>query len=146
MLLQILSNQNVPPKEFIRFWSCQYQYANAALYDANIGKPLTPERVLELFEWKNGRPLSGMKKLSIRRNYLEAKESIPMNGTENELLSYLTGRGGAIWRIFWLHCHEPSKYPIYDQHVHRAMAKLEGWEQLEIPNHNPKFSSLAYKF
>lgn len=29
-------------------------------------------------------------------------------------------------------------FPIYDQHVHRAMAHLQGWTELEIPKSNKK--------
>jgi hypothetical protein len=29
--------------------------------------------------------------------------------------------GGPIWNIFYLHCRVPERYPIYDQHAHRAM-------------------------
>ena len=36
--------------------------------------------------------------------------------------------GGVIWRIFWLHCWQPDRFPIYDQHVHRAMMLIEDRE------------------
>ena len=32
----------------------------------------------------------------------------------------------------------PKKFPIYDQHVHRAMASLKGWKDIEIPSYNKK--------
>jgi hypothetical protein len=34
---------------------------------------------------------------------------------------------------FWLHCWQPARFPIYDQHVHRAMAFIESGEREEIP-------------
>ena len=37
---------------------------------------------------------------------------------------FLNRPGGAIWRIFWLHVQHTQHFPIYDQHVHRAMAFL----------------------
>ena len=52
------------------------------------------------------------------------------------LRDFLSRPGGAIWRIFWLHCHYPNKFPIYDQHVHRAMACIIGMKSLEIPKKN----------
>lgn len=48
------------------------------------------------------------------------------------------GNGGAIWRIFWLHCHRPDEFPIYDQHVHRAMVYVQTGETEEIPNYDPR--------
>jgi len=31
-----------------------------------------------------------------------------------------------------------SRFPIYDQHVHRAMAHIQGWDNIEIPSSNKK--------
>ena len=45
--------------------------------------------------------------------------------------------GGAIWRIFWLHCWQPERFPIYDQHVHRAMRFLEAEVIEGIPAKDP---------
>ena len=55
------------------------------------------------------------------------------------LQEFLNRPGGAIWRIFWLHLQHPEQFPIYDQHVHRAMAFMLKWpeEKREIPVHNP---------
>ena len=50
---------------------------------------------------------------------------------------FLNRPGGAIWRIFWLHLQHPRHFPIYDQHVHRAMAFTLKWPDLEIPEQNP---------
>jgi hypothetical protein len=41
--------------------------------------------------------------------------------------------GGAIWRIFWLHCWQPKRFPIFDQHVHRAMVFIEEQRLEELP-------------
>jgi hypothetical protein len=51
------------------------------------------------------------------------------------LTTFLNRPGGAIWRIFWLHLQHPKRFPIYDQHVHRAMAYMldRPNEQREIP-------------
>jgi hypothetical protein len=43
------------PGEFVEVWSAEYRYPNQRLYDENVGKNLTDERVLNLFAWKNGR-------------------------------------------------------------------------------------------
>lgn len=41
--------------------------------------------------------------------------------------------GGVIWRIFWLHCFQPARFPIYDQHVHRAMTFILDGAAQEMP-------------
>jgi hypothetical protein len=41
--------------------------------------------------------------------------------------------GGAIWRIFWLHLWQPMRFPIYDQHVHRAMRFIQAGVIEETP-------------
>ena len=45
---------------------------------------------------------------------------------------------GQFGEYFWLHLQHPSRFPIYDQHVHRAMAFILAWKNIEIPNHNPQ--------
>ncbi len=132
----ILKIKTTSRDEFIEFWSNQYQYPNEDSYNSTIGKPLTAARIWQLFEWKNGGPIAAGKKKSIQKNYIEANEKAPLKGTPATLETYLNKSGGAIWRIFWLHCQGPKQFPIYDQHVHRAMAKLKGWETQEIPAKN----------
>jgi hypothetical protein len=108
---------------FVQFWSARYIYTKEELYDKNIGRELTEARILELFTWKNGTPLSKRKHASVMRNYVAKSAElarIPQNESAAKLLSNFS-KGGAIWRIFWLHCWQPRRFPIYDQHVHRAM-------------------------
>jgi hypothetical protein len=38
-------------------------------------------------------------------------------------------QGGAVYRIFWLHCWD-TRCPIYDQHVHRAMTFIRANKQV----------------
>jgi hypothetical protein len=131
--LPVLREAFVSTAEFINFWSKQYSYENDHLYDDNIGKELIEDRIWALFKWKNGGPLSKKKQASVKENFIN---EIPCNLDNVNLLTYLNKAGGAIWRIFWLHCNRPNIYPIYDQHVHRAMAKLKNWGRLEIPSKN----------
>ena len=117
------------PEEFVEFWASQYQYGQEGLYTDNIGRrPLTPPRIQDLYIWKNGGKLSGSKEQSVRRNFvarIDECQRLPTDTTAREFLDrYPTG--GAIWRIFWLHCWRPAQFPIYDQHVHRAMSFIEG--------------------
>jgi hypothetical protein len=134
--LPILKEAFVSASEFIDFWSRKYYYKNEYLYDDNIGKELTVERIWKLFLWKNGRPLSKKKEISVKNNFID--ENILIPDSSGFITTYLNRPGGAIWRIFWLHCHRPDAYPIYDQHVHRAMARINGWQDPEIPYYNKK--------
>jgi hypothetical protein len=136
MHLSVFQKYLVAKPEFINFWSKQYSYPKDYLYNNNIGKELIEDRIWALFLWKNGKPLSEKKRLSVKNNFVREKIKIPSSHDNLTLLPYLNRPGGAIWRIFWLHCNYPNIFPIYDQHVHRAMATLKDWEELEIPFQN----------
>ncbi|MCX5658349.1 MAG: hypothetical protein NTW19_01340 [Planctomycetota bacterium] len=123
--------------EFVDYWDRLYSGYDEEVYRENIGQPLTKERILKWFEWKNGRPLSRFKATSILR-YSSPDEQIAVDATADDVRDFLNRPGGAIWRIFWLHLQHPSLYPIYDQHVHRAMAFLEGRNDREIPVSNAR--------
>jgi len=122
--------------DFVRFWEQLYSGYDEKFYQENIGKPLTKERIGDWFKWKNGTPLSAKKLENILR-YDLPDEQIAHDATTEQLQEFLNRDGGAIWRIFWLHLQHPRHFPIYDQHVHRAMSFLLKWADLEIPFHNP---------
>ena len=62
---------------------------------------------------------------------LDDLQKLPSDtGKENCLEKF--NKGGAIWRIFLLHCWSESEYPIYDVHVHRAMTFICGEQREEI--------------
>ena len=132
----VLSISHVQPKDFVQFWEQLYSGYDEDFYKENIGKPLTEELITKWFDWKNGTPLSAAKKLTIRR-YLSPEERIGLDANEDTLAEFLNRPGGAIWRIFWLHLQHPQHFPIYDQHVHRAMAFMLKWPKLTIPAYNP---------
>lgn len=126
--------------EFVEFWSLRYEYAEENLYTDNIGQELTEQRILDLYRWKNGTPLSGRKLESVHRNFVQRRSELAQfqpNESANEFLARFAD-GGAIWRIFWLHCWQPARFPIYDQHVHRAMAFIETGNPEEIPQYDPR--------
>lgn len=54
---------------FMNHWEKKYLYQAEYKYDKNIGKPLTENSRLELFEWKNGSIISRAKLKSIEENY-----------------------------------------------------------------------------
>ncbi len=116
---------------FLRHWSEKYSYSDENLYKSNVGKPLNAQSIEELFTWKNGGPISQKKLRSIRSNYL------PLHPVEARELEdrYLNPKmsGGAIWNIFFLHCIDPKKYAIFDQHTYRAMRYIQSREIQELP-------------
>ena len=127
---------------FVDFWARQYKggVTADATYNHNISlKPFTKDAITELFQWKNGGKLSKKKEISVEHNYVSRKDSdsvkqaidFPHGKSIDQLTDFANGflqnafpTGGAIWRIFWLHCCNRC-FPIYDQHVHRAMVLLE---------------------
>ena len=126
--------------QFVDFWSQRYEYAHEDLYDNNIGQELTEQRIVELFVWKNGTPLSERKRNSVSQNFVARRHELGQfqdNFNARDFFNHFEN-GGAIWRIFWLHCYRPEEFPIYDQHVHRAMAYIEAGEIEEIPNYDPR--------
>jgi hypothetical protein len=132
----VLEVKHVDERAFVEFWAAKYPTINEPIYQAHIGKPLTEKRLLELFRWKNNGPIAKHKLKSIRRNYIQNKPAPPALGDVGALQSFITQPGGAIWRIFWLHCYDPSRYPIFDQHVYRAMCRLTRGRAEEIPETN----------
>lgn len=132
----ILTSAPVSAEEFVVFWDRLYSGYDEQFYKANVGKELTVTRIAEWFQWKNGTPLSPLKAKSILR-YSSPGELINADADDDAVSIFLNKKGGAIWRIFWLHLQHPVRFPIYDQHVHRAMAFLLGHPTLEIPIHNP---------
>ena len=129
------------PRHFVEFWSDRYNDIAERRYMANIGEPHTSERLHALFEWKIGR---------VYPHWVERLDQwfISRRGEAQRLIRRLRGRdpvdaaraflsrfdgAGAIWRIFWLHCWD-QRFPIYDQHVHRAMTFIQTEQLEELPN------------
>jgi hypothetical protein len=113
--------------DFVSFWNNQYdllQYPEEP-YAKNLGK-LTEQSIMALFKWKNGGKLSALKEGSVRRNYISRVDEVRALGPEITAPAFLErfAEGGAIWRIFWLHCCRPV-FPMFDQHVYRAMRSIE---------------------
>ena len=134
MQLIIYEPVSADAKAFIEFWSARYTGDDDDFYEANVGQELTEARILNWFEWKNGTPLSGPKRSSVLRNFVARRDELAslQDETSVQLLAYFS-EGGVIWRIFWLHCWQPKRFPIYDQHVHRAMRFIETGVREEIP-------------
>lgn len=135
MNLVIYQPVEADPSGFVDFWAARYTGYDDAFYDANVGQELTQTRILEWFTWKNGTPLSDLKRRSVLRNFVARRGELDRIGLDETASAFLSrfSEGGAIWRIFWLHCWQPTRFPIYDQHVHRAMRFIEAGVLEEIP-------------
>ncbi len=132
--LWILEKAGAQADQFIKFWSSRYRDVNEHFYDNGIERPLTAERAESLFFWKAGKQYWRKSKPLVQKNFisrLDELASLPSDITPDEFLRQFA-TGGAIWRIFWLHCWQPLQFPIYDQHVHRAMAVIETGQPEEI--------------
>jgi hypothetical protein len=119
--------QDLP--RFMDHWSSKYKYKSDEKYTDNIGSPLTEESLRQLFEWKNGiEKIAGRKLLSIAENYTTSFNGDPVTRYLDHKQS-----GSAIWNIFYLHCLSPREWPIFDQHVFRAMRYMKTGKVEEIP-------------
>jgi hypothetical protein len=129
-------------EDFVSFWSQLYRDPRERHYSDNIGQPLTPERVRSLYLWKNGGKLSERKCESVERNVIGRLRELERIEDDRPPLDFLLrfAEGGPIWRVFLLHIWQPRKYPIYDQHVYRAMRFITCSRIEKIP---PKCESVA---
>jgi hypothetical protein len=126
---------------FVKYWSAFYEDDNEDLYNQAIICPLSPKSIIRLFTWKNGgMRLASQKCQSVQDNYVARLNELGQlddNTTARQFLEMFP-RGGAIWRIFWLHCWKPDRFPIYDQHVHRAMMFITNGIPQEIGRSDKK--------
>ncbi|MDR3485871.1 MAG: hypothetical protein P4M05_13285 [Bradyrhizobium sp.] len=133
MRLPIFRPATAAAADFVDFWAAHWRKQDRAnderLYEPNISKPFTAERVMALFEWKNQMPLAAKKRRTAEKiiERLADLAALPRDTSPEDFLDRFK-HGRAIWRIFLLHCWSHSygdrKYPIYDQHVHRAMSYI----------------------
>ena len=121
----ILTNrQSGSLQEFISFWSKLYAYDNAGLYDKIHYKVLSEKDIKDLYQWKNGMKLSQAKEKSLDTKIIKKLNIInSLRATTEFDLNYFLKefkKVSVVWKVFLLHIISPSKYPIYDQHTHRA--------------------------
>ena len=113
-------DRSASPIDFVKFWR-EFYFDSDQPYDDNIGKELTKKRVITLFRWKNGRVLSGKKEETIK-NYINSTLSVPDDNANKDTLNYYLSRfSTVVWPVFWLHCNNPSEFPIIDQNAYRSM-------------------------
>lgn len=130
----------VSREQFVEFWDRVYEFPDTDVYEEEIGKPLTPERVRRLFLWKNGGKLPERTRASVEANFvqrIDEAKALPTATGAREFLERFD-EGGAIFRIFWLHLWQPERHPMLDQHVYRAMSFIRTGGPGEIPSYDPK--------
>tara|TARA_R110001583_G_scaffold92594_2_gene235171 strand:+ start:495 stop:1073 length:579 start_codon:yes stop_codon:yes gene_type:complete len=124
--------------EFINYWSQLYSYPNENLYNNTIVKQqYSIADIQNLYVWKNNMRLSAPKQKSLESkikakltiiNTLKTIGDVDLNNFKKEFKNV-----SAVWKIFLLHSIKPNKYPIYDQHIHRAFLYI----------HNEDFSNIS---
>ena len=138
-LLQFEITNSKDLNSFVEFWSKLYSYSNELLYSNVIAKNVFEEDDIQhLFIWKNGMKLSDLKQKSLEQNiikklplinFLKSNETIDLELFKSEFKELST-----VWKIFLLHIIKPSKYPIYDQHIHRAFLFIHNEDYSELSN------------
>jgi hypothetical protein len=129
-------------REFIEFWEPRYFDDQEKLYTANINGPHTTDTLTELFKWKDRRfgrgRLYANGEDSFRLQIEKAERLMQKKPEAQDFLHEFSEfpNRGAIYRIFWLHCWYPRRFPIYDQHVHRAMVFIQSGQVDELQNYN----------
>jgi hypothetical protein len=126
-------------RQFVKFWAERYLSSYEHLYTNNINGPHTPDGLCALFKWKIGNKLFANKLPLLKRCFIDRRsdaekfvEKLDTHEPSEFARRFLDHfkEGGAIWRIFWLHCWA-TRFPIYDQHVHRAMTFIKDNGQME---------------
>ncbi len=133
----VRSYQSKSFSEFITYWQKLYTYSKEDLYISHIYKlAYTRSEIIDLYIWKNGMKLSARKMNSLEQKILTKRKIInefkrdktfTLDAFRNEF-----GTISAVWQIFLLHIIHPTKYPIYDQHIHRAYNYLhkKNWRKI----------------
>jgi len=138
-LVQLNTNISNNIDVFINSWSKLYSYSNEDIYSKSITKELlTTTDIKNLYKWKNGMKLSVLKQKSLDTkikdklsiiNAFKKSDSIDVEAFKIEFKKV-----SAVWKIFLLHIIKPNKYPIYDQHIHRAFLFIHNEDWSNIAN------------
>lgn len=138
-------------ESFIDSWSKLYSFSNEAIYKKAISKQaLTKTDIQNLYEWKNGMKLSVLKQRSLDTkinsklttiNKLKNSDVLDIDVFKKEFKNL-----SAVWKIFLLHIIKPTKYPIYDQHIHRTFLFIhkEDWSNISNTSINNKAKEQFY--
>jgi hypothetical protein len=135
----IYTRQSAPHREFVVFWASRYYDPREDRYARNIRGPHTEETLRELFRWKIGDRFFKHKWRALSANFISKMERaahLPPDISPEDFLQKEFPIGGGVYRIFWLHCWYPARFPIYDQHVHRAMTYISDGKLDELERYS----------
>ena len=121
-------------RAFVEFWGYRYFDPNdISIYEKHIRGPHTAQSLHKLFRWKFGHfQESKRQRDEVNRHFVNRRNEAAAlvkklaTRTRREFAADFLGTfrtGGAIRRIFWLHCWN-ADFPLYDRHVHRAMTYI----------------------
>lgn len=141
MILELKKSDDY--KLFFESWAQCFpeSISSDSKYLNNIGKKRQNKKSIQsLFEWKNGSILSKDKQLSLSSKILPKVSLINKLKIEFnfELFQENFCNVSMIWRFFLLHIIDPKSYPIWDQHVYRAIYFINNKEIINAKNHNQK--------
>jgi hypothetical protein len=125
--------------QFIDCWSKYYDFSGNEIYFKHLNKnTLEASDIRELFKWKNGMRLSTLKGISFETKIMPRLDIINDLKSDKSLAFQTINDSfhdvSAIWRIFLAHIINPSRFPIFDQHVYRAMIYLQTKKIEELKN------------
>jgi hypothetical protein len=133
------------PREFVEFWAQRYYDSHEDLYTTNINRPPTEETLTALFKWKIGAWLFARAlERTVKPRFLSRIEEARALPHDAGAFLKTFADGGAIYRIFWLHCWHPRRFPIYDQHVHRAMVFIQDGRVEELGEYSDEAKIAKY--
>jgi len=126
-------------KQFVDCWREYYNAYSEDIYSTHItNDPLEEEDIRVLFKWKNGMSLSGSKTKVLESKVLNRLDVINELRNERDIdfdsLNEQFKDLAAIWRIFVMHIINPFEFPIFDQHVYRAMRFLKNNRVEDLKN------------
>lgn len=140
--LNIKSEENF--QSFIDSWAKLYTFSNESFYKRSISKQYYTEiDIQNLFVWKNGMRLSRLKQKSLDqkiKSKLDFINQLKGLNFDIEVFRDEFSNLSTVWKIFLLHIIKPNKYPIYDQHIHRAFLYInkEKWNEVSNTSLNNK--------
>ncbi len=146
MKLMTYQPTSASPDEFVEYWSKVYpEQEDADLYRLNIGH-LSQKALQDLFLWKFGLRFAVTTRKAVEKEIiprLDELNTLPNNLGADVFLRRFS-KGGAVFRIFLLHCWRHKRFPIYDQHVHRAMSAIKFGQCEEIGAWSDKEKVASY--
>lgn len=135
---------------FVAYWGAVYpQQEDLELYTPHIGN-CSAEALRHLFNGKFGARFAVATSKSVQANVIPRLAELNALPEDLDAAAFLRlfSKGGAIFRIFLLHCWRPNRFPIYDQHVHRAMSVVESGrcEEIETWSDAKKIASYVKRY